>query len=362
MLRVKVRKINVLDEDDTEVINEMFSQMTGTGTADPDVIRPKISQVLNEIKLFCKTYDIFLKTKDLSLIKLEYSLIMDQIRQFLVDIKDQLGVTKDSVLHTEAMLYTRSAEEINEIYSDIKTNHCVRKIVITASNFHPHKLYIDSLSEKFIVKAAGLSWCPFAFAPQFDIKDIWICGETPEMIKKLILVLIQKTLKVGISLYEIINSPDIDIKKFSRVIISSIESLKKQIPHCDEAFKTISRSVEMLEDNFATYYKDSIAAESPSMIMENFIVDVSKKQKGNPVVMFQFKKIIGFIGSKIDKSNNPKVKKLFEILNKNLKLMDTENVNKNHHTEDSKEDATRFSGRTSKDTLPNINIHSGGTK
>ena len=224
MARAKVKKISMLNKEDADTLGEMFEQMAGTGNADPEIIRPKIVDVKTEIKTFCRVYTLFLKTIHLEHIKQEYINITDQISKFLKEIKDNIHVDENTGNISEAELYKKSGEELNAEYKEYKNNHCVRKIIITSSNLLSHKNYIDDQLDGFILKETGLSLCPFAFSTLFDLKDIWMCEETSDIAKKFILILIQKTLKIGIRLHEIINSPDIDIKKFSEIIIASIMS------------------------------------------------------------------------------------------------------------------------------------------
>ena len=98
--------------------------------------------------------------------------------------------------------------------------------------------------------------------------------------------------------------------------------LKKQIPRCNKAFGIIADSVKMLETNFKSYYKTSVEAENPSIIIESFIVDVSMKQKSNAEVTRQFRKIIMHMKRKSTNNNDPRVKKLFSILNNQFSMME----------------------------------------
>ena len=75
-------------------------------------------------------------------------------------------------------------------------------------------------------------------------------------------------------IYQIITSPDIDISEFSDIIVDSIKQARKMIPRANKAFKKIEESVELLKDNFQNYYKDFITTKNPTIIIENFILDV----------------------------------------------------------------------------------------
>ena len=142
--------------------------------------------------------------------------------------------------------------------------------------------------------------------------------------QKYILNILSHTYKIGLDIYQVITSPDIDIKKFSRVLINNIEKMKKQIPRCNKAFDIIANSVHLLENNFDGYYKNSVEAENPSIIVENFIVDVSVSQNATASTTAQFRKIIMFMKKQSAGNKDPRVAKLFKILNSQFSIMQRE--------------------------------------
>jgi hypothetical protein len=113
-------------------------------------------------------------------------------------------------------------------------------------------------------------------------------------------------------------SPDIDVDEFVNVIVSSIDQIKNQpsLSRCTRAFDKIKESVHMLKDNFSEYYKDFLETKNSTIIMENFVIDVSKNTKKDPQLMQQFRKIISHYRS-LAKSNiqNPQLRALFERVN-----------------------------------------------
>jgi len=105
--------------------------------------------------------------------------------------------------------------------------------------------------------------------------------------------------------------------------MSSIDDVKKQIPRCDQAFNKISESVGLLKGNFNSYYKDYISSNNPTIIMENFVLDVSKNTRASPVLTAQFRKIIAHyrkIASQ--QANNPKLQTLFQQVDKNFQELE----------------------------------------
>jgi hypothetical protein len=97
--------------------------------------------------------------------------------------------------------------------------------------------------------------------------------------------------------------------------------MKKTIPRCDKAFDIIKNSVELLEGNFKGYYRNSVEAENPSIIVESFIIDVSMSQKANASITGQFRRIIMYMKKQSANNNDPRVKQLFKILNSQFDLM-----------------------------------------
>jgi hypothetical protein len=132
------------------------------------------------------------------------------------------------------------------------------------------------------------------------------------------------------ALYKVITSPDVDIEKFTTLLLDSIAKLKHQsgLDRCKNAFKRIEDSVELLKTRFDDYYRESIAASNPNMIVESFIVDVSNKGGGDARLTREFRVIIQHM-HKVSQQNgrikDPNVQKLFKLLNQNYKLMEESN-------------------------------------
>jgi hypothetical protein len=199
-------------------------------------------------------------------------------------------------------------------------------MVITGSNLSVHKAHIseaDKLDDIFINREPGLTLQPLAFSTM-DLKIIWQFSGSSEMAKKFILSILRHTYLIGIDTYDIVTSPDVDIKKFSKILVDSIAKMKKMIPRCDRAFGIIEKSVKLLEDNFKTYFRGSVEAGNPSIIVESFIVDISTSQKSSPMVTAEFRKIVSFLKEKSSQNNDPKIKKLFSMLNNQFNTVDTE--------------------------------------
>ncbi len=143
--------------------------------------------------------------------------------------------------------------------------------------------------------------------------------------------------KTTYDIYEIVTSPDIDISKFSDIIIQSIQQAKKMIPRANRAFRKIEDSVELLKNNFQGYYKDFISTKNPTIILENFILDCSK-ENGDDVdieLARQFKKIVMFYQKKSQgKIKDPRVNQLFDMLNKNFDMLNVKDTDIDNNSDD----------------------------
>jgi hypothetical protein len=324
MSRVKSKKAMPKGSaEDVQLLNNMFDQMTGTAHADPEILCPKLIQLRESITKFHKVFTLFLNMNNFAASFPECKDSCDEIREFLIKI-EALGIEEPAAdkLKMEAL----DKKDLNDAFETLKNNAVVQQIVITSSTLGKHKKYIadkDELSDEFIKREPGLSMTPLSFS-SLDLKKIWVSDNCKEMTRKFILNILSHAYTIGYSVYDLITSPNIDIKKFSHVLINNIGTLKKQIPRCDKAFDIISDSVKMLEGNFKDYYKTSVEAENPSIIIESFIVDVSMKQKSNATVTRQFRKIIMFMKKKSANNEDPRVKKLFAILNNQFSMMEKE--------------------------------------
>ena len=340
---IKIKK--VIDKEamsDTNVLNEMFEQMTGSQNADLDIIIPKLLNLNTQLIKFVKVYNMLLKFSDFIDNFSEYKDEFINIESFINTI-DSIRIPN----MTEDKLKNMDVTKVNDIYKTLKNKNEIQSIIVTSSNLKHYKKYlenINSLKDDFINREPGLYLKPLAFS-NLDIKILWTSDKLSVMAKKYILSILSHTYTIGIAIYDIVSSPDIDVKKFSKILIDSIDRLKKQIPRCDKAFNIIRNSVELLENNFKGYYKNSVESDNPSIIIESFIVDVSMSQKSNASTISQFRKIIMYMKKIGSNNKDPRVVKLFNILNKNLSMMEKnksdnpdDNSGDNPENEDNPED------------------------
>jgi hypothetical protein len=307
-------------EDDQNALNEMFEQMTGSQGADSEIIIPKLTRLHNLLTKYTKVFQLLLDFNEFIEVFNEYDNDFNDIKTFIKDIKNIIDIENPLSIDKLKIMDVKS---INAIYSTLKNKQEVQSIIITSGNLKRYKRYLEdknNLKDEFIKREPGVSLEPLSFT-KLDLKKLWCSDKLTNMAKKYILNVLNHAYTIGHEVYEVITSPDIDIKKFSKVLIDNIDKMKKTIPRCDKAFNIIRNSVELLEGNFKGYYRNSVEAENPSVIIESFIIDVSMSQKANATVTSQFRKIIMFMKKQSANSNDPRVKKLFKILNSQFDLM-----------------------------------------
>ena len=309
--------------EDASALSGMFEQMTGSKNAEPEIIIPKINKIKDLLSKFIKLYNLLLNFDEFISNFIEYEHCFDDIKIFVGSLQK---IIDDINLVSGDKLNKADKDVINDLYKQIKGRNEIQTIIVTSGSLKNYKRYIenkDNLMDEFISREPGLTLTPFSFT-KLDLKKLWVSDKLTVMAKKFILNIIHHTYIIGLELYDIITSPDVDIKKFSKVLISSIEKLKKSIPRCDGAFNIIKDSVELLEDNFKGYYKNSVEAGNPSIIIESFIIDVSMKQKSNARITGQFRRIIMYMKKKASNNTDPRVKQLFKVLNSQFDLMSKE--------------------------------------
>src|SRR5437899_3172905 len=115
----------------------------------------------------------------------------------------------------------------------------------------------SNLAEMFNQMLGGDGDPEIIVAKQTKIRGLMKTVVTPKH-KQYLLLSISMMFNKCREIHRIVTSPDIDVKKFSNVIIESIEKVKgvPELNRCNEAFNKIRDSVKLLEDNFSDYYKD----------------------------------------------------------------------------------------------------------
>lgn len=326
-VKVIKKKLKTADTNDAADLNKLFSQITGTSDPERNVIIPKINKIFRNIIEYNKLYNVLLNFTIFTEQFPDYKFWFDDIKTFLDNLIKTTGVvTTQSYDDGLPQTYTALSDSaLVAFYKTLKENAYLKKIIITGSTLSAHKIHItniDKLDDIFIIREPGLTLQPLSFST-LDLKTIW-SFDINEKAKKFIMSILRHTYLIGIDTYDIVTSPDVDIKKFSKILVTSLAKMKKMIPRCDQAFGIIENSVQLLEDKFKGYFRGSVEAGNPNIIIESFIVDISTSQKASPVVTSQFRKIVSFLKERSAQNNDPKIKKLFSMLNGQFSAVDAE--------------------------------------
>ena len=151
---------------------------------------------------------------------------------------------------------------------------------------------------------------------------------------------IAKLYEISHSVYIILSEPDVDVNEFVAVILNSIDSVKKHIPRCNEAFDKIVESVDILKHNFDGYYKDFMSCNNPAIIMEHFVLDVSKNTKATPKITAQFRRIITHYRNIASQhSTDPRLQSLFKHVDKNFEALEKCNQEDDEYADDESNDS-----------------------
>jgi len=306
-------------------LNAIFSQLMGNeDSLDPMVILDKYNNLKGEVNTIL---DLLSR---LNIRIIEKMLLTDD--SFKGNKEDIEFFIKSGKKEFDNPSYTIS--EIVPIYKRIKNCNVINQIIIMCKNLSDNKSSLrekNELSDRFIYSHPGNELLLFPFTDlnfKYLFRSSELNREENLKMKPYIMMTLHLLYKVSYSVYKIITSPDIDINKFSEIIIKSINEAKKSVPRCEKAFNKISNSLEMLTGNFENYYKDFIDTKTPSIIIENFLIDVTKDTSDSDMeCVMQLKKIVGFYKNKTMNSGaikDPRINQLFETIQEKFNLIDDE--------------------------------------
>lgn len=334
MGRSKVKTKILKSVGNKDVLN-MFSEMLGI-SEDPESSSVNVKIVFNKYEHLKTAYKRYIKLFDLLVIS---NAVKKQpnIENYIIDyigllrnIEQELFSTVREFSEIEkldiTLVSTDDQNKIKVAYANIKDTKLTESIIVTCKNLIAYKKDIgdqNNLSGTFLQRIPGMQFCPIHGADGINFKFLYNQLGNTDKDKLYLLTILHKLFSISHSVYETISSPDIDVNEFVEIVMNSVAEVRKQIPRCDAAFNKIIESVDLLKGNFGDYYKDYVASNNPTSIMENFIIDVSEKTEATPQLTNQFRKIISYYRKVASQqSNNPKLGMLFKHLDKNFDKLD----------------------------------------
>lgn len=213
-----------------------------------------------------------------------------------------------------------------DAYNRMKNCKLVNTIILTCKNLSTHKKALEdrqALNDRFLTRTGGLTFAPLPSLAALNFKKIYSDVTLTVADRQYVMVVLHKMYTIGHDVYETMTSPDIDVDEFVHVIMSSIDDVKKHIPRCDEAFEKIRESVGLLKGNFNGYYKEYVATDNPTIIMENFVLDVSKTTQNSARVTAQFRRIVSHYKKLASQqATDPKLRTLFQKVDQNFQELE----------------------------------------
>jgi len=341
MSKIKIKSKVVKSTLQNKDVIDMFHGVIGTDGASISIIHPKYTLIEKNVKRFLQVLEILYNVKFLeyfqqfkdNLDMYLFSLRRQMIDEFKAPNIDSYLSKGDELVHKLSPVHfdysqvpVEVVNQFNDIYAEIKKCSLINTIIVTCKNLIPYKKSLEDINElkdKFLLKG-GLNFAPLPFLI-FNFKQIYIDDRLSEDNKDFILTILHKLYTISHEIYDTLSSPDIDVNEFVTIIMSSIDDVKKHIPRCDQAFNKIAESVDLLKGNFNSYYKDYISSNNPTIIMENFVLDVSKNTRASPTLTAQFRKIISHYRKiAAQQANNPKLQTLFQQVDKNFQELENQ--------------------------------------
>lgn len=213
-------------------------------------------------------------------------------------------------------------------YKAIKECNFIKRLIVYCKNIKLYHKYLFPNEGKcdinFIKRIPGLRMSPFE--PDFDInfKDLFISNKLSNEDKQDIENLLKTYYEVSYSIYKLVISPDVNIDLFVEMLMTNIDQIKVAVPRCENAFKMIENATSMFKGNFNDYYKQFVITKNPSMILESFIIDVSKSDNVTPGVATEFTRILSFFkknqSSSLKKDKN--ASNIMDKLSQNISLLE----------------------------------------
>lgn len=301
-------------------IGSFFNQLTGEEEADVKIIGPKYIKLRTNVSNAAIVMDMLTRDEVANEMPEKKSWLMD-LNKFANTLMSESKVQelKDENIPTDRI-------EMNKLYRGLKDSSHVKAFVTILKYLKPFDQFLKAEPpvDKWILDMPGFDFKPFVNFSEYDLKYIWTCDTVKPKTRDFIFKVVIKILSLAEATYKILISPDIDKEAFSGMLMASLDSMKSHIPRCDDAFRVIAESSNMLNDNFDDYYKSFVQTQDQTSMIQSFIIDVQKKQNKRSVkTTHQFRQIIQFIQKQSrGRPVHPKFKIVLDKLNSVYDMVD----------------------------------------
>lgn len=294
MSKVKKVKIPIGNVDG---MAEMFNNMIGAGDINISIAYPRYKRIA---ALYENLIVVWKMVAECSFIaQPKYSAIKQEITAF-VEQQITAGIIFECDLSAFSWDWTtideQSREQFAAAYDAVKKSRALGQWVIACDKLVPYRKHfasIDAFNNKFVLNIPGHSWTPFPWT-SLDIKSVMSCGHPN--VAMFFMTVLNKTYNLGYSIYNELQSPDVDVDQFVEFILSAIDDIQKrpELHRCKEAFHKIRESVALLKTKFNSYYREFAETKDNTIMMQNFIIDVSNTTGASAKLTHQFHTIIRY--------------------------------------------------------------------
>lgn len=348
MRKVKIKKVKMALGGENEELADMFNQMLGTGTANIPIAYPRYKRIRVLCEQLVKLFGL-LKDSPFMVACTEFSVQAEQLNTFCTWAKGKIIEIFNVDLSDFEWDFSRLTEAhkklFSEAYEAMKRSDLVKTFVLLCDKLVPYKKYfidLDNLNHKFITTMAGTDWSPFPFTT-LNIKHIFTLPGVGENTITFFMTILNKAYVLSRQLYDELQSPDIDIDKLADLIMSNINEIQRrpELSRCGEAIRKIKESIGLLKNRLPSYYRDFLATNDNTIIMQHFIIDVSSETKASPTVIRQFGIIADYYRNIAEQQiTNPKVKMLLSKINESFKELERGTTNLVNIREDTEGQST----------------------
>lgn len=332
---------------DIKLLSQIFSEISGEKEADKIIIQSKLLSIRMNL---CKLYNLLkLTAKKVS----DFRRCMDMIVESLPLYSIESG--KENYDYINSL----SQKQCNLEYQTFLKSKLFNIIELTHVNLKNDKFFLENINENlnYIFKIPGIYYNPLQFFNKdFNLKVLWL--KKTDSDKKFLLYSIKNIYEVCTDILEITKKPNISINKFSEIIKFQITKMKRQIRGCDGAFGVLLNSLGMLEDNFDSYYRDAVDSHNPSIILENFISDISKNQRNASGLTSEFRKIILYVKKQSNGTHNQgnnRVKFLLDFLDKNFRTLEKQELTSENLSDEEIQKIKEYNEEFKDNKLSNLN-------
>jgi len=328
-MKVKIKKKKVPTGMDNPELSKLFNSMLDVDSVNITVAYPRYRRMGDLCEQLLKVFTLVANNPFIA--QPEFTLQQSELLEFCSRYTER----HKELFSIDLSEYEWNLEAIDEslnkyfcqTYSGIKKSDLVNNFVMVCNELAKYRdnfVDLDKLDHRFITAMPGTEWCPFPFT-SLNLKHIFTLPTVGDLTTRFFMTVLNKIYTLSFKLYREASAFDIDVDKFVSLMSNSIDDLQKQpkLSRCRRALKKTKESLDLLKDNFGDYYRDFIETKDPTIIMQHFVIDVSKSSaNADPAIHREFKTIISYYREMARKKiDNPHLKALFDTVDNSLKEM-----------------------------------------